>query len=192
MTRTNPPTDDPAGEYPGLVRTATDYWKAYATIVLSAAILFGLTGAAIAVALRGRYPAAAPLVGITVASLTVHLAVLYVRDVWAGEYDPDRTRVASSRSRVAIVLISVAFAAVFIGLGTLAGLAVAGVGVPYAAAIAATYYPVLDLLGLRRGLWTPGSIVLSGIVAALASLLDVRRAVVDSLPVIGNRRRPHL
>lgn len=191
MTRPKQSTTETARAYPGLARTARDYWKAYVTVFASAAVLFGLTGVAIALALDVRYPTAVPLVGITVASLVVHIAVLYVRDVWAGEYNPDRTQVTSSRSRVAMVLISVAFAAVFIGLGTLAGLAAAAVDVPHAAAIAATYYPVCDLLGLRRGLWTPGSIVLAGVAVVLSSLLDVRRTVFDSLPVIGTRRGPH-
>lgn len=194
MTVSKPSATDRAGEYPGLARTATAYWEAYATVLVSAAVLFGLTGTAIALALNGSYPAAVPFVGIAVASLVFHVSVLYVRDVWSGAYDPDRTRAVSSRSVFAMVLIAVAFAAVFIGLGTLAGLAVAAtaVDVPHAAVIAATYYPVCDLLGLRRGLWTPGSIVLAGAVVVLSSALNVRTAVVDSLPVIGQRQRPHL
>lgn len=193
MTASNPSATDRAGDYPGLVRTATAYWEAYATVLVSAAVLFGLTGTAIALALNVRYPAAVPLVGVAVASLVFHVAVLYVRDVWSGAYDPDRTQAASSRSVFAMVLIAIAFAAVYIGLGALAGLAVAAaaVDVPHAAVIAATYYPVCDLLGLRRGLWTPGSIVLAGVVVVLSSALDVRTAVLDSLPVIGQRRRPH-
>lgn len=194
MPASKPPTDGMPTSYRGLGRTAQAYWKAYATVFVSATVLFVLTGSAIALGLNWVYPQATPLVGITVVSLSFHMAVLYVRDVWAGEYNPDQTQVASSRSLFALLLIAVAFAAVFVALGTVAGLAVAyAIGdVPYAAAVAATYYPVFDLVGLRRGHWTPGSIVLAGVVTVLASALDVRRTVFESMPVIGNRRRPHL
>ncbi|MFC3957812.1 hypothetical protein [Halovivax cerinus] len=193
MARSNSHDGAPTTEYPGLPRTAVAYWEAYAGVLVSVSVLFGLTGSALVLALLELYPAAVPMMGIAVVSLVFHLAVLYVKDVWAGEYNPDQTHVASSRSLFALLLIAVAFAAVFIALGTLAGTtAAAVVDLPYAAAFVATYYPVLDLLGLRRGLWTPGSLVLASVVFVLTSVLDVQQPMVESLPVIGTRQRQHL
>lgn len=120
------------------------------------------------------------------------MSVLYVQDVWSGEYNPDQTEITSPKSFFAMMVVVIVFAVVFISLGTIAGLAVtiAAIDTPYLAAAVAAYYPVLDLLCMRQGRWTPGSVILSVSSILLASLLNVQRTIFDSFPVIGNRRRP--
>lgn len=181
-----------AKEYPNLKETAKEYWEDYTAALVSLSILFVFSGSGVVLILLQLYPSAVPLVTITVTSLIAHMSVLYVRDVWSGEYNPDQTKITSSRNLFAMMVVSITFAAVFISLGTAVGLVVTAVpiDIPYLAAAAAAYYPVLDLLGLRRDLCTPGAIILFGISMVLASILNVQQAVFDSFPVIGNRRRP--
>ena len=177
-------------QYVGLPTAAKNYALSYLRAFLAFGMALLLLSSLGALLLNVISPNAMVFYLIALASVTLHLSAIYVRDVWDGEYDPGQAEFASASQLLAHLLVfGISQSALYI-LGAFAGVAAILSGLPFVAAAAlAAYYPVVDVVLFRNGYWTP-----SGLIAWVATwfvftVINVPSSLVDSLPVIWKRNQ---
>jgi hypothetical protein len=178
-------------EYPGLPRLARSYCRAYLASIGAWALFIAFTGAVGALLVLALVPEALWLYIIAAVSLVLHYAALFIKDVWQGEYEPGQTTFSSPVMILALVIVvGVMEATVLLlatGIGYIAG-TYFGASTIVAFGIAA-YYPVLDTVILRRGHYTPGGMAMMVSILVIDTVINLRQAAFDVLPVVGKRRR---
>lgn len=178
--------------YPGLPTVARQYWQAYANTVVAIGLVLLFTGAAGALAILTFLPAAKWYFAIAAAGLIVHAAALFIRDVARGEYDPSQTTFSTASQLLVVVVLVGVFQSTILFFGAVSGYLLATtLGWPViVAAGAAAYYPVLDLVLMRREWYTPGALAFVAVTLAAATLFNIHQSVLDAIPLVGKRRRP--
>ena len=179
-------------QYPGLPTVATQYWRQYtkATAGIGAMVLF--TGALGALSVFTLVPDAKWFLVFAIVGIIVHTAALSLRDLRRGEYDPSQTTFSTSAEVVAGFILLGVYESTLLIIGT--GLAYwlsATIGVPFifAAAVAA-YYPIADVLLIRREQKTPGYLAMLVVALLMGTMVNIHISISEALPVIGKRRRP--
>lgn len=178
--------------HPGFPAVAKRYWQAFLLVSLGCGALLVFTGAIAALVVLLFLPEAIWFFLLAAASLVLHTAALFVRDVRNDEYEPGQTAFSSPIVLLAFVVL------VGVLLSTLLLVATAGAyvaveifdGPVLVAAGIAAYYPVVDVVLGRRGWWTPGTIAFAGTLVLVSALFDVHRSVIEALPVFGGGRHP--
>lgn len=179
-------------QYPGLPTVARNYWRMYFYAIFGMGSLVIFTGAIAAVIILVVLPSAKWYVAIAALSLIIHMAALFVRDIWIGAYEPSQTTFSSAVQIIAIVTMVGVVNASMLLIGTLGGYALETLlGLPAICALAiAAYYPILDIVLIRRGLYTPGAIIWLLVTTAISMVLDIHESVLEAVPLIGKRKRP--
>jgi hypothetical protein len=178
-------------EYVGIPTAARAYLGSYVRSVVALGIVISVTGALGALLVGFFSPTYMVFYTLAVGSVILHISAIYVRDVWDGSYDPGQTKFASGGQLLAVIaLIGITNSAVFL-LGTAIAAGAAWLGASFlTAAVLAAYYPVIDIVLLRHGYWTPGFIIAFVTARVIVATLHVPTSLFDSLPVIGARRPP--
>jgi len=181
-------------KYPGLPEVTRLYWKHLSRAAVAAAIPFIFTGSFAALILSTFEPRGLPYFWLAIAALIVHVAAFMLRDVWSGEYDPNQTEFTSWTQLVVLYIVLAIHLSTVLLIGSLGGLGISGIvqNTQIAGWAFAAYYPVMDLIWMRRGHWTPGGVALIGSAVVAGMVFNLHQSLVDSLPIIGNNRRPQL
>ncbi len=178
-------------QYVGLPTAARNYAASYFRALIPLGVVLAITGALGALIINFVYPEVFLFYGVAFASVSLHVSALYVRDVWGGDYEPSQTEFASGSQFLAVLIVLGISDSGLLVLGTLVAAGAVWMGAPLGAAVAiAAYYPVIDLVLLRNGYWTPGAIITAAGAWAIVATMNVPNTLVGSLPVIGKGKRP--
>jgi len=178
-------------EYPGLSATARRFWSSFIRAAVGMGLFLVFTGAIGALLVFVFLPDVLWLFLIAAGSFALHSGGLYIRDVNRGQYDPGQTEFTSWLYLFAVVVVLGFMESTVLLLGTAGAYAIIEyTTLPLFAAIGvAIYYPVVDVLLSRRGVWTPGAVVMLLSSHAVATVLNFRRSVLNSLPIYGKNRK---
>jgi len=181
-----------SAEYPGLPTVARKYWRDYLISAGAWALVTAFTGAAGALIVLVLLPEALWLYVVAAVSLGLHYAALFVTDVWRGEHEPNQTTFSSPVMLLALVIVvGVMMSAVLLFATWLGYVAETFLGAPAILAFGlAAYYPVADVLVMRRGFYTLGAVAILATVVVIDTVINLRQATLETLPVVGKRRRP--
>lgn len=179
-------------QYPGLPAVALRYWKRYMIATLGMAVTVLFAGAAGAVVVFALVPDAKWYLAFAVGALILHSAALYLRDLRHGEYDPSQTTFSSPIEILALFVLLGVLESTLLLIGTGLGYGLDNAfGAPFIlAAIIGAYYPVVDVLLMRRGWKTPGVAVMIAVALLMSTVIDIHISISKALPIIGTRRRP--
>ena len=178
-------------EYDGLPTTARHYWSVFTKLTIGLLMFITFTGAVGAFLVFVVAPEFLWLFVLGAASVAIHVSALFIRDVHRGRADIDQTEFASWQSMFALVVVFgfVESTVLLVGTGT-AILLVKVTGLPiFAAMVAAAYYPVVDILLIRRGVWTPGGVMMVLTITAVSTIMDFHDSLVHTMPIFGRNRR---
>lgn len=180
-------------DYPGIPTVARRYWRDYTIAVSAAVLLLFFTGAVAAFAVNVLLPGSEWFLFISATGLVFHFAALFLKDVWRGEYEPEQTTYSSAGEMLALIIVVGTFLSTLLLIGTYGAHLIAySLGMhPAIAAFVAAYYPVADILLMRRKHHTPGAIALIGSVLVINTAINIHHSVIEVLPVVGKRHRPH-
>lgn len=181
-----------SAEYPGLPRVARGYWHDYLVAFIGLGVFFLFTGAVGALVVLAFFSEAVWLYLLGALSFILHLAGFTVKDVWKGDYEPTQTTFSSTIQLLVLVIISGTYQTTVLLIGTALGYAaftILGLPVILAAAFAA-YYPVIDVVLTRRISYTPGYLAMLLTVVTIDTVLNLHRSLIESIPVVGKRKRP--
>lgn len=179
-------------EYAGLPAVARRFWYVYSLAVISGITMLIFTGAIAAVIVLLVAPDAVTFFLIASVSYILHNAALFVTDLRTGDFEPSQSSLSMTpKELLALIIVMGTYQSTTLLVATSGALAFQSVlGIPAAfAAVAAAYYPVADLVLMRRGWPTPGEITVRIVIALVDAILNIRELAVGSLPVIGKRRR---
>lgn len=177
-------------QYPGLPTAAKSYTLGYIRVLLGMGVFLAFTGAFGALLVSFLSPEMIIFYIIAFISVGLHLAAVYIRDVWMEEYEPGQAEFASVSQFLAVfTLLGSSYSGTLL-LGTIVGASAVSLGLPFVvAATAAAYYPVLDILLFRNGYWTPGGILTYISAWFIMITMNVPTTIVDSFPVIWKRQK---
>lgn len=179
-------------QYPGFPRTAVRYWLDFWKASVGMIILLLITGALGALVVLMISPESVWLYAIAAAGFALNSAGIYVRDVREGDFDPDQTNFGSTVEFLALIVMLGAVESTVLFLGTATGVAIIEfTTLPvFAAILAAAFYPIIDLVLLRRGVPTPGALMMMAMAIVLGGVLNLHKSRFESLPVFGRKKRP--
>jgi hypothetical protein len=178
-------------QYNGLPTTALKYWSVFTKTTVGMLMFITFTGAVGAFLVFAVAPEFLWLFVLGAASVAIHVSALFTRDVHRGRADMDQTEFASWQSMFALVIVFgfVESTVLLAGTGT-AILIVEVTSLPiFAAMVAAAYYPVVDILLIRRGVWTPGGVMMGLTFIAVSTIMDFHDSLVQTIPIFGGNRR---
>lgn len=179
-------------EYPGLPSLARNYWRDYIYSVVGLTSIVAFTGAFGGIIVLLIIPEAKWFFVLTAVSFIFHMAGLYVRDIWMENYEPSQIALSSASHILAVVILLGVVASTILLIGTAGGYTLhtlLDTPAIIAGAVAA-YYPVLDIGFMRRGRPTPGAITFVMVMTVIDAVLNIHESVIDTLPLIGSRRKP--
>ena len=178
-------------EYAGIPTVARRFWYVYSLAVISGVASFIFTGSFAAVLVLLFAPDAASLFLVASVSYILHSAALFVSDIRTGDYEPSQSSYSTPKELLAIIVVMGTYQSTVLLIGVGGGmLAQSMLGTSTAiATVIAAYYPVADMVLMRRGWMTPGSIAALVVVMIVDTLINIHKSVVDTIPVIGRNRR---
>lgn len=179
-------------QYPGYPALARSYWRVFLKATVGLSMVLAFTGALAGLIVLVFLPETLWFFILAAASFVLHGAALFIRDVHRNEYEPDQTSFSSPVILLAmIVLIGVLVSTLLLiaSAGAYAVYVLLGWPAIVAAGVAA-YYPVVDLVLMRNGRWTPAHIVFICTLVILSTLLNVHSSLMRGLPVLGRQKRP--
>jgi len=179
-------------EYPGIPALAMVYWKGYVLSLIGAGIGVLIAGSVGALTVSQLFPSAFPLYAIAMVSVVVHLAAMYLYDVWAGDYDPEQATWTTPAQVFAMIVVlgfqisGMLLIATSLGLLTIV---FAELSIVFAALLVA-YYPVIDVAFQRKGYLTPGAVLFIVGVLGVEATFNIHETMAEFIPVVGKRYRP--
>lgn len=179
-------------EYPGIPTVTKRYWQTYMTAAIGLGISYTFLGSLAGIITLTLLPGASWLFVFALGTFILHTAALFVKDVREGDFDPSQSTFSSKAEYLAMTILWGSVETTLLLVGTVAGYALITLGgAPFALGVlVAAYYPVVDIVLMRRGWYTVGAVVAIIVVAAIDMVVDIHRSWITSLPVIGTRRRP--
>jgi len=180
-----------SNEYQGLAKVALQYWQAYIKGFLGLGTALIILGSAAATIVLLFLPEAKWYLALAWLSYIMHSTALFVKDVWRDEFEIGQTTYSSHAHLIAIIIVMGAMESMLLLMATAGAYAIqAYTAYPLLAAGFAMYFAVADLLAQRRGIRSPGWAVGYSVAWLIVAVVDIHRAVLSEVPIIGSRRRP--
>lgn len=178
--------------YPGIPSLAKEFWADYTAALIGAGLLVLIAGSAGGLFISQLFPNALPFYTIAAVSLVIHFAAMFLKDVWAGEYEPSQSTWANPALIFAVIVILGVQISGILLISTGAALAIVYFTNlnPIIAVIVAAFYPVVDFALIRSEIMTPGLLLAVGALLIVEAVFNIRDTVAELIPVLGRRYRP--
>lgn len=177
-------------DHPGLPAIARLYWGQMTRFLVTIIMAFLFTGSVAALLIVLFEPEASPFFIVAAAAFVIHSAALMFVDVATGAYDPDQTEFASWAQLAAVLVVVGTVISTLMAIASFGGLLLSEElsGFSWVGWAFAAYYPVVDLLLVRNGYWTPGNVVSLIALTLVGVVLDIHYSLPESLPIFGGER----
>lgn len=180
-----------SNQYPGFPTVATHFWRDYLSSSVGMGLYVLMTGALGALVTMLVAPDFLLYYILGGVSLALHMTGMFISDVWKGRYDPSQTSFSSGIAQLLMFITLGVYTSSVLLIGT-AGLSFGqSLGLPALAGVLfVAYYPVADITAMRRGLYSPGGLMIIALTLVFSMLFNIRTDYLESLPIVGHRRRP--